>query len=34
MSLETDIFTTQLTTVLFTSISLTNMTRKSTSSMN
>jgi len=34
MSLETDIFTTQLTTVLFTSISLTNTTRKSTFSMN
>ena len=34
MSLETDIFTTQLTIVLFTSMSSTNMTRKSTFSMN
>lgn len=34
MSLETDIFTTQLTTVLFTSMSSTNTTRKSTFSMN
>jgi len=33
-SLETDIFTTQPTTVLFTLISSTNMIRKSTSSMN